>query len=274
LLLWLGMRTGSPHSRAFYLIFYFIVFVLGFSAFGSQGSSRCQALIEKLSHLPRVSEPPYPSLEEMERRTAQGSLFTFKQNSGDSLFSHNQNLMTALEEPKRPPQPEEISGIDGKQADQLIRSMTEHPTHGTSKASRFDPKGVFGFCFGRALIIHHQALIRNVNPHDIKKIWAIGPMEGGKWGWHVSTLIKKSGERNWWACDPIFDIAVGADAWMRKLSRWSDDGRLMFFVTKASRFSVFHDSDYSPIDLLGDGKTDFYNGYFKEYLDHELAQPN
>jgi hypothetical protein len=53
----------------------------------------------------------------------------------------------------------------------------------------------------------------------------------------------------------------------------SDDKQMMVFVTDPRRFSVYSPRHYTEIDLLGDGETDYYRGYFFDYLNHTAEQP-
>lgn len=240
----------------------------------AQALSDCEALIANLAKRSTDSPLAFPKLALIEQELGQRSLIDIqKESHKDTIQAHNKKTLEALAEPQQKGGAVLKGGVTFRQADLLVRFVGEHPTHGSDKEARFDPDGCFGFCFGRATLIHSEALSRNVPPYLIKKIWAVGSLEERRWEFHVSALIKAESKSGWWALDPIFHRAMDVRNWILQMESFSDDDRMMFFVTEANRFSVHSARAYSTVDLLGDGKSDFYNGYFKSYLEGLLTKP-
>jgi len=240
----------------------------------AQALSDCEALIANLAKTSPLSQTAFPALAQIEQELGQGSLIDIqKEASLETIKAHNQKTAKALAEPAQLVAPNGDNGLSFREADFFVRLIDKHPTHGRLKEKSFDPEGCFGFCFGRATLIHNEALLRNIPSHLIKKIWAVGPSENQRWQFHVSTLFKAESKNTWWAADPIFYQALDVRTWVLQMNSLSDDGRMMFFVTDPNRFSVYSSRPYSAVDLLGDGQSDFYNGYFKSYLESVLGQP-
>lgn len=226
----------------------------------------------------RLAEAQDPNLTSrlalIEARTAQGSLIDFQEGKSlKSIRKHNQEVFEALRDPIDPTSPKLVASISQEQASLLVNKILNHPTHGRKHEKKYDPEECYGFCFGRATLVHNEALRRGVDPAAIKKIWVVGSLERGRWQFHVATMIKAKGTGTWWVMDPVYSKAISVKEWIRRMQNGADDNRMMVFVTDPRRFSVYDPRVYSNIDLLGDGKSDFYNGYFKDYLEHTAKDP-
>ncbi|NBX92986.1 MAG: hypothetical protein EB078_02885 [Proteobacteria bacterium] len=233
----------------------------------------CHALISIL-----VSSRPTPfkssRLTAIERSIQEKSLLDIQSAlSSSDIRTHNKQIREALKDPVLRSQEGSVLSIDKAKADFLVKLITVHPTNGAKQEKKYDPEECYGFCFGRATLIHSEALRRNTDPEAIKKIWAVGSLEKGRWHFHVATMIKAKGKGSWWVCDPIYKSAESAETWIKRMENSSDDKRMMVFVTDPRRFSVYDPQFYTNIDLLGDGKSDFYNGYFKDYLEYTTKHP-
>lgn len=225
-----------------------------------------------------VSQGPRPEAEfsrlsQIELLRAQGSLLEIQEESDlKAIREHNEETKSALNEPL-------VGNFRGKEralsqaeADQLVKRIAQHPTHGEEKERKYDPDDCYGFCFGRAILMHHEAIRRGVDPEAIKKIWAVGSLENEKWHFHVSTIIKGHGLGAWWATDTIYRSAVSVKTWMARMENSADTERLMFFVTDPRRFSVYSPQFYTGLDFFGDGQSDFYRGYFRDYFEYTLKK--
>jgi hypothetical protein len=245
-----------------------------FSIYAEAGIKDCRRLIARLASSQGVAPESLSRLRQLELKTAQGSLLDFREELPVSaLRKHNQDILEALKDPVVSALKGSITAISREDANYLVKLITEHPTNGKRHEKKYDPEECYGFCFGRATLIHSEALRRKVDPEAIKKIWAVGPLEKDRWHFHVATMIKAKGRGSWWVCDPVYQKAISAETWIGRMSRSSDDGKMMVFVTDPRRFSVYDPRVYTNIDLLGDGKSDFYNGYFRDYLEHTAKQP-
>ena len=213
-------------------------------------------------------------LDNLESKTAQGSLIDIQKALKQKQISdHNQQIRAALKDSVSASKADSVTAINHKDANYLVQFIRKHPTNGEKHEKKYDPEECYGFCFGRATLIHQEALRRNVDPASIRKIWVVGSLEKGKWQFHVASMIKAKGTGSWWVCDPVYSVAISAEEWIRRMRNGSDDNRMMIFVTDPRRFSVYDPQVYTAIDLLGDGKSDFYNGYFKDYLEHLQTEP-
>lgn len=231
----------------------------------------CERLIEKLAVHGPGTQALESSLYRIEARSAQDSLLDIQEAaSSKTIKAHNREIKEALREPLLGALRGSQMAITQKEADSFVKKMAKHPVNGIERESKYDPEECFGFCFGRASLIHNEAIQRNIDPEAIRKIWAVGSLEKEKWHFHVSTILKAQGRGTWWATDTIYKSAISVATWMDRMERSSDDGRLMFFVTDPRRFSVYSPQFYTGLDLLGDGKSDYYNGYFRDYFEFTL----
>jgi len=232
----------------------------------------CFPLIARLA---AAKDPNLSSrLSVIESETAQGSLIDFQaRESKKAIRKHNQKVLEALKDPIASSSPDLVPAISQQQASLLVKTILDHPTNGSKHEKKYDPEECYGFCFGRATLVHSEALRRGVDPAAIKKIWVVGSIEKGRWQFHVATMIKAKGTGTWWVVDPIYSKAISVKEWVQRMQNGADDSRMMIFVTDPRRFSVYDPQIYSNIDLLGDGQSDYYNGYFKNYLEHTAKAP-
>jgi hypothetical protein len=116
-----------------------------------------------------------------------------------------------------------------------------------------------------------EALIREVHPDAIRKVWIAGDM--GKWGHHVATIIKA--ENGWLALDTNMGRVITLDEWFIIVHREKvkDANEIMNFVTQAGRFSPYNNMSYNSFDLFNTDRLefnkaqDFYRGYFHDYFE-------
>lgn len=135
----------------------------------------------------------------------------------------------------------------------------------------YDPKGTIGFCFGRATITHMEAIIRDIHPDLVKKVWLVGDM--GSWGHHVATMIYTPS--GWKVFDTNNGRAVNLDYWIDYYmpQRKKSSKEIMVFITQAGRLGPYDNRPYNPIDLFNTESEDFnkaadyFNGYFHDYFD-------
>lgn len=135
----------------------------------------------------------------------------------------------------------------------------------------YDPDNTTGFCFGRAIIGHMEALARNVHPEAIKKIWIAGDMK--QWGHHVAPMVK--GEEGWLVLDTNIGKPVSTEEWQKfyRPFKAPKAKEVMVFVTQAGRFGPYDSEAYSAVNLFNTNgqvfvrENDFYRGYFHDYFE-------
>lgn len=188
-----------------------------------------------------------------------------KPNRAAVVDAWNSELVTALSAPL-PPTLKREPGMTVDQAKDLYQYLSCHPVASLAHVRKYDPKGNFGFCFGRATAVHLEALRRGVARPRIMKIWGVGPMQGG-WGHHVATLVAAK-EGGWWAIDPEIGRVVSGVEWIQWLKSEQENAAspLVFFVSEGERFGP-SPGKYTPVDLYGTGTDDIYNGYFRDLIE-------
>ena len=207
--------------------------------------------------------------------------------SAADIVENNQNVVKLSQEPVNyeanlngfDPKPDALKELTKTQVNTLYTAMTR--THVVANQRNYGGRGV-GFCFGRALVAHNQALIRNVHPASIRKIWVVGNM--GFWGHHVATIVKVKG--TWLAVDNFTGV-MNVEQWIQRMKREKDAAAtkpLMFFITRAGRFGHANNSLYNSIDLFNVPQTsmgkvasteaknhlkkrDFYQGFFMDFYE-------
>lgn len=261
-----------------------VILLLGFSLFPPNvfaTFSQCKKLIASFISEPR-GKVPESTLRKIEARFGDKSLLDIQEKmSKKSIQKHNSEILTALQEPLPGIETKLVTAINESQANRLYRSEAKNPiVGGQENYEKYDPEGCIGFCFGRATVVHIEGLRRKIHPEAIRKIWSVGPTKfGGEssdvWDYHVATIFKAKGEEKWWVADSNNESSISIDQWIKGEFSTSTDGRLMLFVTDARRFSVFSSQLYSPTDLLNNGKVseDFYNSYFRDYLEYVAKSP-
>ena len=155
-------------------------------------------------------------------------------------------------------------------AEELIRSIDEHPVVSSFAYSKYDPedRGI-GFCFGRAAYAHIALMEMGVNKDAVKKAWAVGHMKNGgnNWGWHVTTLVlAKNGQ--WVAIDNVPGGQVlEVSEWIKYFKRWSTDQKLRLYISNPKKFTPSPGTyERNSLGLDTDKDNDWYNGYFKDLM--------
>ncbi|MGZ3711767.1 MAG: hypothetical protein ACXVBE_08425 [Bdellovibrionota bacterium] len=164
-----------------------------------------------------------------------------------------------------------LSGLSHTQIYKLYDRVAYHPVVNYSLVGNYDPKGNIGFCFGRAMGAHLEAIQTGLAHENIRKIWAVGRMRYNNiyWKHHVATIVRdKNG--GWWAIDPEYFEPLKLPIWVQKVKKMDDDGKLQFFVTPARRFGpdsngAYQTTDPSKMTYL---KADPYNRYFDNLLEY------
>ena len=159
--------------------------------------------------------------------------------------------------------------VTPQEAQEILNSITNSKVNQNHYC--YDPNNTTGFCFGRAVIGHMEALARGVHPDAIKKIWIAGDMK--EWGHHVAPMVKS--ENGWLVLDTNIGKPLSPEAWYKyytpmKAPKAKD---IMLFVTQGGRFGPYDNEAYSAVNLFNtngdtfDRANDFYKGYFHDYFE-------
>ncbi|MCX5784188.1 MAG: hypothetical protein NTX59_00710 [Elusimicrobia bacterium] len=119
----------------------------------------------------------------------------------------------------------------------LFRAAVTNKVARLSALGKYDPSGVIGFCFGRAMTVHLLARKMGVPNDSIKKLFLVGDMRSGaepEWRFHVTTLVK--GPRNGWvAVDPIFEKPLPMLDWIKRVrGTWDKNGKAKLYFADPS----------------------------------------
>lgn len=155
----------------------------------------------------------------------------------------------------------------------VLRVLDYHPVVSLYNYNKYDPKNQgIGFCFGRAMFVHLELAMRNLDRDSIKKAFVVGPMstgDGNSWGWHVTTIAQskdRNGNEIWLALDPVTGLKTLKQWYEEMYEYFSTDKRLKIYVTEAGKFGP-SPGFYSHPQL----EHEFYNNYFND-LDKEFVK--
>lgn len=118
------------------------------------------------------------------------------------------------------------------------QNIVDHPVAALCHLPEYDPAGDIGFCFGRAMAAHLEAMVQNIDEVHIKKVFTLGDFrnieDGDKlttWHYHVTTAVRADDGR-WYAIDPRMSGPIPIGAWARHWESYAVD-ELSFRVAHA-----------------------------------------
>lgn len=201
---------------------------------------------------------------EIERRNFQKEVAEFGKNYvTKKVAERNAYELAALKDSARPnPHSNRADVVPADLLEEIYYNVANNPVTSLAAYNKYDPtdRGI-GFCFGRAMNVHLEALFQGVSKNSIRKLWALGQLRTGSTGWryHVTTLLK--GEKGWMAVDPIFGYVMTVEQWYRRMQSFDTDGLMRLYVTEPEKFgpssTKYHDSLLiHPI----------YNNYFMDLM--------
>ncbi len=194
-----------------------------------------------------------------------GNCRTAEQFNKFQMDKLNQMTITSPEVGRR-------NHINVSQAEILYKAVANHPVASLRNYSKYDPRNEgIGYCFGRAMTAHLEALWNpqlKVNNKAIRKLFALGKLQTGtdSWRYHVTTIVKAS-DNGWWAIDPIMGKPIKADDWYSRMRSYNPSGDMLLFSDEAARFSPA-EGMYKKNQL----DDDFYSNYFKDLLNSYRGQ--
>ncbi|MBI5209756.1 MAG: hypothetical protein HY927_07290 [Elusimicrobia bacterium] len=135
--------------------------------------------------------------------------------------------------------PSNLKALSAAQMQDLWRRTYGHKIAGLDdwrKLAKYDPQGIIGFCFGRAMTVQLLARELGLAADSIRKILVIGDLRSGKdpeWRFHIATLVKGDDGR-WHAIDPIMDAPVTVDQWIAGVHKgWDKQKKAKFYSLPA-----------------------------------------
>ncbi len=119
----------------------------------------------------------------------------------------------------------------------LHRFVKQHPVAGLANVGKYDPSGVMGFCFGRAMAVELSSYRLGFAPGDVKKLFVIGDLRSGsapEWRFHVTTVARTS-DGKWWAIDPILSGPMPMERWIASIRGvWDKQAKANYYLTPPS----------------------------------------
>jgi hypothetical protein len=157
--------------------------------------------------------------------------------------------------------------LSKNEANALFNAVSKNPVARISRNYKYDPDSQLGFCFGRAMTAHLEALSQGVDKSAIRKVFVGGQMKAVgfdfNWQFHVATVVKNA-EGGWWVIDPIFEAPISVEKWYSEMKKNDIDGKLRFYAAEPTRLGAVGNGKYQKFELMDD----IYNGYFKELLQY------
>jgi hypothetical protein len=130
----------------------------------------------------------------------------------------------------------------------LYDTLAHHEVAGIDKLEKYDPEGILGFCFGRAMAAHLIALRMGLEPGSIRKIFIVGVLkycEKKEWRFHVATIVKgEDGE--WYAIDPTRGLKLNrVGDWIDIIrNSWDREKKATLYMTPPS--AIIPDISHYP----------------------------
>lgn len=239
-----------------------LLFLLaGFAAPARAEDDLCPAKYMRLS--PKKLEAL--TLEDSDRDLFEAQMKIASPKQADTW---NRALLRALDNLAAPEAtPGRKPGLTPSERRQLFQTVNEHPVANGDMVDHYAPEGGTGFCFGRAITAHIEALRTGLDKESIKKLWIIGYMKGDttEWGHHVTTIVRGK-DKHWYTIDPNYDEPLRLSTWLKNIKDdFTNEGDLQLFATNPSRFGPEGGVNAGPI-LPSTVEDPFYHDYFVDLM--------
>lgn len=255
--------------RLFHILIIISLFVsTNLCASSEHGAINCFNRLSKLikkQHIPFNEERnllELDSLLQIESKLGDANLIHYRKMRSDSgIIEINELTFKLLSKETLLQRAVNEKGLSISTIKEIFESLT--------RSSRLSERGVsdakcdrFGFCFGRASMVHFEALSKSIPSDLIKKVWMIGKVKS--WRYHVATILRSGSD--WYVLDTDSGL-MKIDNWVAKYNKQNlIEGRnrpLMYIVTEASRESYFDSSSYKSKNFFSDQ----FEGYFYRFFE-------
>jgi hypothetical protein len=130
--------------------------------------------------------------------------------------------------------PVDRPSLTGREMQVLYDYVALHRVTCESALKKYDPQGIMGFCFGRAMALHLAARRMGLSPEGVRKLFIIGKLGAGgvtEWRFHVAALVRGD-DGEWHALE--YNIARAPctiKEWIRAMrSQWDLERRARLYV--------------------------------------------
>lgn len=224
-------------------------------------------LIYRALAKPRISPALQGQLEEAVLEEVHGSLMGTRVPAAQR-DAWNKLVLDALDRAPLPkPAPGRLASFNEDQMRALWEKIHSHPVAALCHIrEKYDPaRRGLGFCYGRAMAAHLEALRMGLDKESIRKLWMVHSPEvqaGDGRIFHVTTIVRGT-DGNWHAIDPVVSAGrpMRARDWFASWESSSGD-QLQAFTTHARRFTPYASFAYRPQDIFDP----FYNEYFTDLM--------
>lgn len=183
---------------------------------------------------------------------------------GGNIDESNRQMMEEIRNYK-PSTNGRAEGVTYEQALKIVQMTNQNDVTGNRSHSKYDPNGIRGFCFGRALYAHLELLRHGVDAQAIKKVFIVGPMKNGvDWQFHVTTVVRAKDKNGWYAVDTFTGRPMLLEEWFSRFTGYSTDKKLRMYVTRPAKIGP---SSWEYNTKPGGLFDPFYNSYFKDMFE-------
>lgn len=130
-------------------------------------------------------------------------------------------------------------GFSQSKIREIFRNTRDNPVASICNLSKYESATGEGFCFGRAMAAHLEALKSATDASNVRKIWYVGKQgrNGDHWSFHVATALRgKNG--NWYVIDPKFGKPIEVEAWYAALKFTDKTGLARIHISDPSTFVI------------------------------------
>ena len=125
-------------------------------------------------------------------------------------------------------------------AKDVLAQVHKNSVASLSASVNYDSSGQIGFCFGRALLVHHLLLSGGVPQADIAKIFVFGDLrvQNQFWKFHVAVMVRDATD-GFLVVDPLMEEPMPYLAWIDVTKKFEIKGkssRARFYVTDPRKF--------------------------------------
>jgi hypothetical protein len=210
-------------------------------------------------------ESKAPVLTKAETKVGKNLLSIFRGTKNEAALANRQVLNELNSTAIANDNPKRLSGLEKVELDELFKRIKDNPVTAICNRDKYDPKNIgIGFCFGRAIAAHIEALRMGLAKGSIKKAWAVGELNSdeGPWRYHVTTVVRGT-DGTWWALDTLLNSPVTIEDWYGKMKSFDAAGDMRLFVSEPQRFGPDSAKKYSPKQFSHPG----YNNFFNDLMD-------
>lgn len=132
---------------------------------------------------------------------------------------------------------ENVEVLSEEKIDKIFSATATSKVTSLKALKTYDPTGMIGFCFGRAMSSHLIARKMGLAEKSISKIFVVGDLRTGnmpQWRFHVATVIR-SKKNKMLALDTVLGGVVPVRTWIRVIKNlWDKNSKAYFYQTSAS----------------------------------------